>query len=87
MAKTAQQKFNEYLDECRETTDAVNEFVNRSFDNHKNYAYSSGAMSVMLSQLIQELPRTKREYWRERLHRSAQQQKNEYLMKTIKEAA
>jgi 3'-phosphoadenosine 5'-phosphosulfate sulfotransferase (PAPS reductase)/FAD synthetase len=87
MAKTAQQKFNEHLDECRKTTDAINEFVNTSFDNNQSYAYSTGAMSVMLGELIQELPRTKREYWRDRLHRAAQQQKNEYLLKTIKEAA
>jgi hypothetical protein len=87
MAKTAQDKFDEYLSECHETLDAVNEFVNSSFDNYKSHSYSTGAMSVMLGELIRELPRTKREYWRDRLHRAAQQQKNESLLKTIKEAA
>jgi hypothetical protein len=87
MAKSAQAKFDEYLAECRETTDSINEFVNASFENYDNsYAYATGAMSVILGEIIGELPRAKRAYWRNRLYSAAQKQRNELLMKTIKEA-
>jgi len=33
MAKTAQDKFNEYLDECRDSRAAVDEFARQHFKN------------------------------------------------------
>jgi formaldehyde-activating enzyme involved in methanogenesis len=87
MAKSAQAKFNSYLDQCRETTITVNEFIEASIENYEgSYAYATGAMSVMMRELIDELPRAKRQYWIDRLQTSTQQQRNELLMKTIKEA-
>lgn len=83
--KSAQQKFNEYLDECRETSDAVNQFINFSADNYKGYAYAAGALSTVLQDVIAELPKARRAEIRERLYRMAQDQKNELLAKTIKD--
>lgn len=87
MPKSAQQKFNEYLDECRETRDAINEVEKTSRENHDgSYAYSCGVFSMMLGDVISELPKARRAELRDRLYRLAQQQKNELLTKMIKEA-
>jgi hypothetical protein len=86
MAKSAQQRFNEYLDECRDTSDAVREFVNISADNHKGYAYPCGALQTMITDLIAELPKARRAEMREEFRKLSQKHKNELLARTIKEA-
>lgn len=87
MAKSAQEKFNEYLEECRETRDAINELEKASRENHDgSYAYACGVYSVVLAEVISELPKKRRAEIREQLLRSAQKQKNELLAKTIKAA-
>lgn len=86
MTKNSQQRFNEYLAECRETADAVNEFVNTSYENYTGYAHAAGALSVILNETISELPRAKREAMRARLYNLAQHQKNEILVKKLKAA-
>ena len=54
MARSAQDKFNEYLDECRETNDAVNEFVKASYENYnRTYSYTSGYLESMLKDLLE----------------------------------
>ena len=87
MPKTAQDKFDEYLAECRETTDAVNEFIDSSYKNYGSYAYTAGALQSIVTDLISELPRARRVSYRERLYRLAQQQKNETLARALKETA
>ncbi len=83
--KSAQQKFNEYLAECHETTDAVNEFIKASLENYGNYAYACGSLECIVKDLIGELPKAKRAEMRERFRSMAQKQKNEHLAKVIKE--
>lgn len=87
MPKTAQDKFNEYLAECRETTDAVNEFINSSYENYGSYAYTVGALQSIVTELIGELPRARRAALRERFYKLAQQQKNETLARALRETA
>ena len=87
MAKSAAQKFDEYLNECRETSSAINEFTKASFDNYGNYAYAAGYLESMIKDLIIQLPKAKRAEIRNRFLALAQTQKNELLLKTIKEAA
>jgi hypothetical protein len=87
MTKSAQQKFNEYLAECRETRDAINEVERASRENcDGSYAFACGVFSMMLGDVISELPKAKRAEMREQLYRIAQKQKNEYLAKVIKAA-
>ena len=83
--KSAQQKFNEYLDDYQETQDAVREFVNVSADNYKGYAYAAGALQTMIADVISELPKARRAKLRDQFYTMAQKQKNELLMKTLKE--
>ena len=88
MAKSAQSKFDEYLNDCRETNDAVNEFVKASYENYnRTYSYTSGYLESMLKEVITELPKARRAEIRKRFLDMAQTQKNELLLKTIKETA
>ncbi len=84
MRKTAQQKFNEYLDECRETQNALNEVERTTRENYGDYAYACGVFSSLLSRTISELPKARRESYRQELLNIAQKQKNELLMKVLK---
>ena len=86
MAKSAQQKFNEYLDESRETRDAIREMVDTSYDLHKSYGYAAGYLQTLVGDLIAELPKARRAELRNQLYAQAQKQKNELLLKTVKEA-
>ena len=86
--KTAQEKFNEYLDESRETNDAINEFVKASYDNNdRNYSYAAGYLESVIKEVISELPKARRAEIRNRFYDMAQKQKNELLVKAIKETA
>ena len=87
MAKSAAQKFDEYLSECRETSAAVSEFTAAAHENYGSYAYASGYLESIIKDLIGQLPKAKRVEIRNRFIALAQQQKNEHLLKTIKEAA
>ena len=85
MPKSAQQKFNEYLDESRTTRNAINEVESASRDNcDGSYAYACGYFSALLGDVIAELPKARRAEIREQLLRTAQNQKNELLSKQIK---
>ena len=87
--KSAQQKFNEYLDECRETRQALGAFekaVQEKYDGH-GYAYIAGYMMTQLQDAITHLPKAKRAEFRETFLRAAKKIEQEHLMKTIKESA
>lgn len=87
MPKSAQEKFNEYLDESRETRNAINELEKSSRENHDgSYAYACGIFATMLGDTISELPKKRRAELRERLLRLAQDQKNKQLAKILTEA-
>jgi predicted alpha-1,6-mannanase (GH76 family) len=87
MAKSAQQRFNEFLDESHETSDAVREMVDSSYDLHKSYGNAAGYLQSLAIELIAQLPKAKRAQYRDQLRRQAQKHKNELLAKTIKESA
>ena len=86
--KSAQQKFNEYLDESRATRNAINDLESASREYHEgSYAYSCGYFSTLLGDVIAELPKARREQLRQQLLSEAQKLKNLHLAKTIKESA
>lgn len=87
MAKSAAQKWDEYLAECRETSAAVSEFTAAAYENYGSYSYASGYLESMIKDVINQLPKAKRVEIRNRFLALAQQQKNEHLLKTIKETA
>lgn len=85
MAKSAREKFDEYLSECRETSDAVNEFLNCSYEHYKSYAHAAGSLCTIVQEVIRELPKAKRVEFRERFYSMAKKQKEEHLIKILKE--
>jgi hypothetical protein len=85
MARSAQEKFNEYLEERRETSDAAREMVDTSYDLYKSYGHSAGYLQSLVVDLISELPKARRAELRDQLYRQAQKQKNELLANVIKE--
>lgn len=60
MSKSAQQKFNEYMDNHRDVIHAIRDMNERSFEKHKTYSAAAGALTVMLSDAIMLLPKAKR---------------------------
>jgi hypothetical protein len=88
MAKSAAQKFDEYLSECRETRNTINEIEKASREKYDgSYAYSCGVFSMMLGDVIAQLPKAKRVEMRQQMIKIANQLQNDILIKTIKEAA
>jgi hypothetical protein len=85
MAKSAQQKFDEYLAECRETSQSINDMVQSSYDLYGNYAYSAGYLQSLLAEVIDQLPKAKRDGIRSQLRRQAQNDKNAQLANTLRE--
>jgi hypothetical protein len=86
MAKSAQQKFDAYLAECRETSQSINDMVQSSYDLYGNYAYAAGYLQSMLAEVIDQLPKAKRDGLRNQLRRQAQNDKNATLANKLKEA-
>ena len=89
MAKTAQQKWAEYLEECAETGNALNAFERAVQDKYDNqgYAYIAGYMMMQFREVVAELPKARRVEIRERFLREAKRFEQENLMKMIKESA
>lgn len=85
MRKTAQQKFNEYLDECSQTRAAVNAFTDGSRQLYGDYAYAAGYYGSLVADLITQLPKAKREEYRQRLLRESKQIEQKFLISKIKE--
>lgn len=81
MAKSAQQKFNEYIDECRETSYSINELVDRSKEATDGYAYAAGFLGSVLQEAIAELPKARRADFRNRLLKQAQKFRDEMVDK------
>lgn len=87
MAKSAQQKWNEYLDESRDTMNSINELTNRTNERYEGYAFAAGALGMILADAIGELPKARRAEFRDRILKIAEKARNEYLMNTIKDTA
>ena len=87
MAKSAQQKWNEYLDESRETMNSINELTNRTNERYEGYAFAAGALGMILADAIGELPKARRAEFRDRILKIAEKARNEYLLNTIKDTA
>ena len=83
----ARQTFTQYLDEFRETQQAVNAMTDAAHKLHENYAYVAGYYGSMIADLVSQLPKAKRAEVREQLRKQAQKFENEFLLKSIKETA
>ncbi len=87
MAKSAQQKFNEYLEDCHKTSDAIGEFTNATNEYYNGYAFAAGYLGMQLGDAIALLPKARREEFRDRLIRKAEETRQQILIATIKDTA
>jgi len=89
MPKSAQQKFNEYLDECQETRQALGAFEKAVQEKYNNqgYAYIAGYLMIQFQDAVSELPKAHRAYIRELFLREAKRFEQENLLNKIKESA
>jgi hypothetical protein len=85
MAKTAQQKFNEYLDEREATRQAVSAFekaVHEKYDG-SGYAYIAGYFMMQMLDAVAHLPKAQRQEFRERFLREAKKFEQENLVRAL----
>ncbi len=61
MAKSAQQRFNEYLDEARSTRESIKEFQDAAYESYRSHSYAAGFLESKLVDVIMALPRAQRE--------------------------
>lgn len=89
MAKTASQRFNEYLAECDETRAVFKDFehaVQEKYDR-QGYPYIAGYMMTQLQAAVALLPRRQREEFRARFAQEAKRFEQENLLRRIREPA
>ena len=60
--------------------------VQSSYDLYGNYAYAAGYLQSVLAEVIDQLPKAKRDGIRNQLRRQAQNDKNATLANKLKEA-
>lgn len=85
MAKSAQQRFNEYLTECDSTREAVKQFEKAVHDKYdgSGYAYLAGYFMMQMQDAISLLPKAKRQEFRDRFHREARKFEQENLLNAL----
>ena len=66
--KSAAVKIGEFLNECRDTRDLLKEFVDASRENHGSYDYAAGYLESLMVDILMELPRARRQQFREQLN-------------------
>ena len=63
MSKSAQQRFNERLDESDRIAKAIRQFNDRSYVKRDSYAYAVGVLTTVSHEAIAMLPKAKRQYF------------------------
>lgn len=69
MSKSAQQRFNEYLDESNRIANTIRQFNNRSYEKRNTYAYAVGTLTTIAQDAIALLPKAKRQQFVDLLNR------------------
>jgi len=85
--KSAQQKFNEYLEESQSTMAAINEVTESTNQLYQGYAFAAGCLGMILADAIGHLPRAQRAEFRARLAKISDKARHELLLDMIKDAA
>ena len=56
--------------EFKETQDIVGSLINKSHHKYESYSFAAGYLQSMVTELIMELPKEKREYFRNQIEGS-----------------
>ena len=73
----ARQTFTQYLDEFRETQQAVNAMTDATHKVYGDYAYACGYYGSVIADLISQLPKAKRAEYRAQLLAKAEEFKQQ----------
>jgi hypothetical protein len=85
--KSAQQKFNEYINESQTTMAAINEVTESTLERYGSYSFAAGALGMILADAIGNLPKAKRAEFRGRLAKISDKARHEILLNMIKDTA
>ena len=85
--KSAQQKFNEYINESQSTMAAINEVTESTLERYGSYSFAAGALGMILADAIGHLPKAKRAEFRAQLAKISDKARHEILLDTIKDTA
>ena len=83
--KSAQQKFNEYLEESQTTMAAINEVTESTLERYGSYSFAAGCLGMILADAIGNLPKAQRAEFRARLAKISDKARHEILIEKIKE--
>jgi len=85
--KSAQQKFNEYINESQSTMAAINEVTESTNQRYQGYAFAAGCLGMILADAIGNLPKAKRAEFRAQLAKISDKARHEILLDMIKDTA
>ena len=85
--KSAQQKFNEYINESQSTMAAINEVTESTNQRYQGYAFAAGCLGMILADAIGHLPKAKRAEFRAQLAKISDKARHEILLNMIKDTA
>lgn len=77
--KSAQQKWDEYLNDNRQTRDSITEMVKATHEHYGDYSFTAGYLQTVLADVIAELPLRRREELRAQMTRTAAQYTNKEI--------
>lgn len=87
MAKTGQQRLNEFWAESDLTRAALKSFSDAAYENYGSHAYAAGYLESSLASVIMSLPKKQRQELRAEFERAALKQREAAMLNNIKESA
>ena len=85
--KSAQQRFNEYIEESHSTMAAINEVTESTLERYGSYSFAAGCLGTILADAIGNLPKAQRAEFRGRLAKISDKARHEILLNAIKDTA
>jgi hypothetical protein len=85
--KSAQQKFNEYIEESHSTMAAITEVTESTLEQYGSYSFAAGCLGMILADAIGNLPKAQRAEFRARLAKISDKARHEILINKIKDTA
>ena len=83
MARSAQQRFNTYLDESQDTASVVEQFSKSCRQSEHGYAYEAGWWNSMVPRILMALPKTRRQEFLQELRTQSHKLDAENLVSVL----
>ena len=69
--KSAAEKLQDFMNECHSTRAVLKEFTDVTRAKYGDFGYAAGYLESMVVDMLMELPKARREAFREQLHNKA----------------